>query len=73
MKKIFGLFKKKDEHDEETKQQADDANKEDMSTKDKDSISNSNSDSASKEVRLEEIRRSMMERKIKKFDDMLNQ
>lgn len=43
-----------------------------MSTKDKDSNSNSNSDSASKEARLEEIRRSMMERKIKKFDDMLS-
>jgi hypothetical protein len=43
-----------------------------MSTKDKDSNSNGNSDTAAKEARLEEIKRSMMERKIKKFDDMLN-
>lgn len=73
MKKIFGLFKKKDDHDEETKQQQEEANREDLPTKDKDSSSNSNSDSAQKEARLEEIKRSMMERRIKKFDDMLNQ
>lgn len=43
------------------------------STKDKDSNSISYSDSAAKEARLEEIKRSMLERKIKKFDDLLSQ
>ena len=41
----------------------------DQSTKDKDS--NSNSDELNREAKLEEIKRSMQERKIKKFDDAL--
>lgn len=43
----------------------------DLSTKDKDS--GSNSDQTQRDARLEEIKRSMMERKIKKVDDMLQQ
>jgi hypothetical protein len=42
----------------------------DQSTKDKDS--NSNSDGLNREAKLEEIKRSMQERKIKRFDDALN-
>lgn len=41
----------------------------DQSTKDKDS--NTNSDEPNREAKLEEIKRSMQERKIKKFDDAL--
>ena len=39
-----------------------------MSTKDKDSNSNP-SDEVNREAKLEEIKRSMLERKIKKSDD----
>jgi len=41
-----------------------------LSTKDKDS--NSNPDDMNKEAKLEEIKRSMLERRIKKFDDVLS-
>jgi len=44
MKKIIGLFKKKDELDEEVKGQPQEDYKEDLSTKDKETNSNSNSD-----------------------------
>ncbi len=42
----------------------------DLSTKEKDS--NSNPDDSNKEAKLEEIKKSMLERKIKKFDEVLS-
>ncbi len=70
MKKLFGIFKKKEDQDEEVKGSHNEENhRDDLSTKDKDTNSISNSDSASKEAKLEEIKRSMLERRIKRFDE----
>jgi hypothetical protein len=41
-----------------------------LSTKEKDS--NSNPDEYNKEAKLEEIKKSMLERRIKKFDEVLS-
>lgn len=82
MKKFIGFFKKKDELEgiEEQKYFSDQpkendipSDKEGASTKGGDSSnSNSNPDQASKEAKLEEIKRSMLDRKVKKFEDQLN-
>jgi hypothetical protein len=50
-----------------------DPNREDLSTKDKDTNSNSNSDSASKEVKQEDYRRYVLDKKIKSFDTLLDE
>lgn len=71
MKKLFGFLKgkKEDETLEEVKATARYDEDQVGQTKDKDSTS----DDQSKEVRLEDIKRSMLDRKIKKFDNILGQ
>ena len=67
MKKLMGFFKKKEEGEQDLKTLPEDNDKDDLSTKDKDP----NSDQASKEAKLEEIKRSMHERRVKKFNSLL--
>ena len=72
MKKFFNSLLKgrKDESEEEVKQGEEDIHEHDSaSTKDKDS--NSNEDS--REAKLEEIKRSMLDKKVKKFESVLNE
>jgi len=72
MKKFFNSLLKgrKDESEEEVKQGEEEIHEHDSaSTKDKDS--NSNEDS--REAKLEEIKRSMLDKKVKKFESVLNE
>ena len=69
MKKFFNFIKnKKDDAqtDEEIKEE--ELHDHDNSTKDKDS----NSDENSREAKLEEIKKSMLEKKVKKFEGILS-